>query len=80
MRTPSSVVLIDKVICAIPTRRSLSNGVKHRYSRVRFNGANTDPAVVDEAWTEWREEVAHAEGCVESFAGLGQTAPNPQGR
>jgi uncharacterized damage-inducible protein DinB len=42
-----------------------------------FNGARADPAVVDDAWTAWREEVAHAERCVEGFDDLGATAPIP---
>jgi len=38
-----------------------------------FNGAIADPAVVDEAWAAWREEVAYAERCVETFEDLGTT-------
>jgi uncharacterized damage-inducible protein DinB len=40
-----------------------------------FNGATGDPAVVDEAWAAWHEEVAHAERCVEAFRDLGTTVP-----
>jgi uncharacterized damage-inducible protein DinB len=40
-----------------------------------FNGASDDPAVVSEAWAAWREEVAHAERCVERFDDLGTTMP-----
>ena len=40
-----------------------------------FNGASADPAVVEEAWTAWREEVAAAERCIETFEDLGMTVP-----
>jgi uncharacterized damage-inducible protein DinB len=40
-----------------------------------FNGAAADPAVVDEAWAAWREEVAFAERCVDTFEDLGTTMP-----
>jgi uncharacterized damage-inducible protein DinB len=36
-----------------------------------FNGASADPAVVDDAWDAWREEVAYAEQCVEGFKDFG---------
>jgi len=42
-----------------------------------FNGATPDPAVVDEAWVAWREEVAYAERCVDGFEDLGTTVPLP---
>jgi uncharacterized damage-inducible protein DinB len=42
-----------------------------------FNGASPDPAVVDDAWVAWREEVAHAELCVEGFRDLGTTVQLP---
>jgi uncharacterized damage-inducible protein DinB len=42
-----------------------------------FNGASADPAVVDDAWDAWREEVAYAEQCVEGFRDLGTTVPLP---
>ena len=40
-----------------------------------FNGAAADPALVEEAWTAWREEIAYAKGCVEGFEDLGTTVP-----
>jgi uncharacterized damage-inducible protein DinB len=36
-----------------------------------FNGAVADPAVVDDAWARWREEVAFAEQWVEGHDDLG---------
>jgi uncharacterized damage-inducible protein DinB len=42
-----------------------------------FNGAIADPAVVDEAWLAWREEVANAVRCVEGFEDLGTTVKLP---
>lgn len=42
---------------------------------VDFNQATADPAVVDEAWAAWRDEVEYAERCVESFEDLGTTVP-----
>jgi uncharacterized damage-inducible protein DinB len=42
-----------------------------------FNGASADPAVVDEAWDAWREEVTYAEQCVEGFRDLGTTVRLP---
>jgi uncharacterized damage-inducible protein DinB len=42
-----------------------------------FNGAMADPAVVDDAWAAWHEEVAYAQRCVEAFDDLGATAPIP---
>jgi uncharacterized damage-inducible protein DinB len=52
----------------------------HRYGTsedrdAEFNGASADPAVVDEAWAAWREEIAFAEHCVEGFDELGTTVP-----
>lgn len=44
-----------------------------------FNGAIADPVVVDDAWTAWREEIAHAERCVQAFDDLGSTVPTPRG-
>ncbi len=38
-----------------------------------FKGAAADPAVVEEAWRAWREEVANAERCAETFSDLGAT-------
>jgi uncharacterized damage-inducible protein DinB len=35
-----------------------------------FNGAVADPAVVDDAWTTWRREVAHAEEYVAAASSL----------
>jgi uncharacterized damage-inducible protein DinB len=40
-----------------------------------FNGARADLSMVDEAWNAWREEVAYAEQCVETFEDLGTTVP-----
>lgn len=45
-----------------------------------FNGARPDPAVVDEAWAAWREEVAFAERCVDGLEDLGATVPLPDGQ
>ena len=42
-----------------------------------FNGATADPAVVDEAWDAWREEVSYAEQCVEGLEDLGTRVPLP---
>ena len=42
-----------------------------------FNGASADPAVVDDAWEAWREEIAYAERCVEGFGDLGTTVQLP---
>lgn len=42
-----------------------------------FNGASADPAVVDDAWEAWREEIACAERCVEGFGDLGTTVQLP---
>jgi uncharacterized damage-inducible protein DinB len=38
-----------------------------------FNGARSDPSVVDDAWASWRQEVAYAERCVDAFEDLGMT-------
>jgi uncharacterized damage-inducible protein DinB len=43
-----------------------------------FNGAVADPAVVEEAWDRWREEVAFAEQYVEACDDLATTYPNPR--
>jgi uncharacterized damage-inducible protein DinB len=42
-----------------------------------FNGARADPAVVDDAWDAWREEVSYAEQYVDGFADLGTTVKLP---
>ena len=42
-----------------------------------FNGANPDPAVIDDAWAAWREEVTNAELCVDGFEDLGATVRLP---
>jgi uncharacterized damage-inducible protein DinB len=42
-----------------------------------FNGAVADPAVIDDAWRAWREEVAYANRCVEGSKDLGATVPLP---
>jgi hypothetical protein len=44
-----------------------------------FNGARGDPAVIDEAWRAWREEVTNAERCIEAFENLGVTVSTPRG-
>ncbi len=43
-----------------------------------FNGAVDDPAVAAEAWTAWREEVAHAREVYERYDDLG-TLVGPEG-
>ena len=43
-----------------------------------FNGAVGDPAVVEEAWARWREEVAFAETFVEECKDLSTTFTNPR--
>jgi uncharacterized damage-inducible protein DinB len=40
-----------------------------------FNGASADPAVVQDAWAAWHEEVAYAQQCIEVFEDLGMTVP-----
>lgn len=48
---------------------------KDEHPNADFDGAVADPAVVEEAWTTWRTEVAHAEEWVaaaESFDVLGE--------
>jgi uncharacterized damage-inducible protein DinB len=45
-----------------------------------FNGATGDPAVVDEAWAAWREEVAYAERSVDGFEDLGTRVSLPDER
>jgi uncharacterized damage-inducible protein DinB len=47
-------------------RRFAGNDVPRRYQTEAdpdgdFNGAVADPAVVDEAWAAWREEIAFAD-------------------
>lgn len=42
-----------------------------------FNGADDDPALVEDAWTAWHEEVANSERCVEALTDLGATVPVP---
>lgn len=42
-----------------------------------FNGATADPAVVQEAWDSWREEVDYSNRCIEGFADLGTTVALP---
>jgi uncharacterized damage-inducible protein DinB len=42
-----------------------------------FNDARDDPAVIDDAWEAWHEEVTYAEACVEGFADLGSTVQLP---
>jgi uncharacterized damage-inducible protein DinB len=60
----------------------LGEDVPRRYrttedSDAAFNGANADPAVVDDAWEAWREEITSAEQCVEGFGDLGATVQLP---
>ena len=43
-----------------------------------FNGAVADPAVVEEAWARWREEVAFAEKFVEDCEDLSTTFVHPR--
>jgi uncharacterized damage-inducible protein DinB len=43
-----------------------------------FNGAVADPAVVEDAWARWREEVAFAEKYVDDCEDLATTYPNPR--
>jgi uncharacterized damage-inducible protein DinB len=43
-----------------------------------FNGAVPDPAVVEDAWARWREEVAFAERFVEECDDLATTYTNPR--
>jgi uncharacterized damage-inducible protein DinB len=43
-----------------------------------FDGAVGDPAVVQEAWDRWREEIAFAEKYVEDCADLSTTYTNPR--
>jgi uncharacterized damage-inducible protein DinB len=43
-----------------------------------FNGARADPAVVDDAWDAWHEEVKFAEHYVDRFEDLGTTVPLPE--
>jgi uncharacterized damage-inducible protein DinB len=44
-----------------------------------FDGAAADPAVVEQAWTAWRSEVAFAEQLVRDTPDLGTAAHTPQG-
>ena len=41
-----------------------------------FDGAVADPAVVEEAWAHWREEIAFADGYVERTEDLGTIGVN----
>ena len=43
-----------------------------------FNGASAAPALVDDAWAAWREEVAKAERCIEALEDLGTTVRSPR--
>jgi uncharacterized damage-inducible protein DinB len=43
-----------------------------------FNGAVPDPAVVEDAWARWQEEVAFAEQYVEECKDLSTTYSNPR--
>lgn len=45
-----------------------------------FNGATADPAVVDEAWAAWREEIAYAQRCVDDLEDLGARVALPDER
>ena len=45
-----------------------------------FNGATSDPAVVDEAWRTWRGEVAFAEQYVNQAPGVDVTVQTPRGQ
>ena len=42
-----------------------------------FNGASADPAIVEDAWDAWREEVAYAERCIDALSNLGTTVRLP---
>jgi uncharacterized damage-inducible protein DinB len=42
-----------------------------------FNGSIADPALVDDAWDAWREEVAYADRCIDGLEDLGATVPIP---
>jgi uncharacterized damage-inducible protein DinB len=44
-----------------------------------FDGAIADPAVVEEAWAAWREEVAFAESYLAEHADMGMTATTRNG-
>ena len=44
-----------------------------------FNGAVANPAVVEDAWTSWRREVAHAETFVDSAVSLDIEGATPDG-
>jgi uncharacterized damage-inducible protein DinB len=44
-----------------------------------FDGAVADPAVVDEAWSAWREEVAYAEQYAAGVTDLGAVATTRDG-
>jgi len=45
-----------------------------------FNGATGNPAVVDEAWAAWREEIAYAERSADGFEDLGTRVSLPDER
>jgi uncharacterized damage-inducible protein DinB len=40
-----------------------------------FDGAVADPAVVEDAWTSWRREVAHAEQVIDAMPSLDLEVP-----
>ncbi|MGH9020115.1 MAG: DinB family protein [Acidimicrobiales bacterium] len=44
-----------------------------------WDGARPDPAVVTEAWSAWREEVAFANGVIDSAGDLGARSTMPDG-
>lgn len=44
-----------------------------------FDGAVADPAVVEEAWRAWREDVAFADEVIDGIADLGTTAKRRDG-
>jgi RimJ/RimL family protein N-acetyltransferase/uncharacterized damage-inducible protein DinB len=45
-----------------------------------FNGAISEQAVVAEAWSAWREEIAFANQCIDRFQDLDETVPSPRGQ
>jgi uncharacterized damage-inducible protein DinB len=45
-----------------------------------FDGAVADPAVVEEAWAAWRDEVAFAEAWLDGAADMGDTRPRRDGQ
>ncbi len=44
-----------------------------------FNGAEADPALVEDAWASWRREVAYAESVVDQAESLDVTGTHPDG-